>query len=130
MPHCILEYTDNIPNPPDTGPTLNKLNRTLAATELFSLADIKSRVIVHQDYVIGDGDPSRAFVALDIAILTSRPEKVKQQISELALEVLKEAFEGCFEGLTYSLTVQISELDRECYRRTVNYENSSGLVRK
>ncbi len=121
MPHCILEYTDNIPNPPNTHSLLTNLNQALADTELFSLADLKSRVIVHRDFVIGDDDPSRAFVALNIAILTSRPAKVKEQLSDLALDLLEKEFSECVEGLTYSLTVQISELDRECYRRSVNY---------
>jgi 5-carboxymethyl-2-hydroxymuconate isomerase len=121
MPHCILEYTDNIPNPPDTRSLLTKLHNAMTVTELFDPADIKSRVIVHRDYLIGDGAPSRAFVTLNISILTSRPVKIKEQLADLAIEVLKEAFSDCIEGLTYSLTVQISELDRECYRRSINY---------
>jgi len=84
---------------------------------------------VHCSPGSGDGDPSRALVTLDIRILNSRPAKVKQQLSELSLDLLRDAFADCLEGLTYSLTVQISEMDRECYSRAVNYDSSSGLVR-
>ena len=121
MPHCILEYTDNIPDPPDSRILLAELNRKLAATGIFDLFDFKSRVIVHRDYVIGDGDPSRAFVTLNIAILSSRPTRVKEQISDLAISLLEEKFSSCLGAAPWSLSVQVSELDRECYRRRVNY---------
>lgn len=121
MPHCILEYTDNIPNPPEMRTLLVELNRRLAATGMFDPSDIKSRAIVHRDYVIGDGDPARAFVTLNIAILSSRPTKVKEQISDLAISLLQEKFSDCLGSAPWSLTVQVSELDRECYRKIVNY---------
>ena len=61
-------------------------------TGLFGRTDIKSRAICHHVYYIGDGDPNRAFVALDVQILEGRTDETKSQIAEATLEVMKEAF--------------------------------------
>ncbi len=120
MPHCILEYSANVVDQPDTTRLLMEIHDTLMATGLFTLADIKSRAIRHEQYVIGDGDPERAFVTLNIQILQGRSDEVKAQISEAALEVLKRAFPESLRQRKCSLTVQVSEIHRPSYRRLLS----------
>ncbi len=120
MPHCILEYSANVADRPDVTYLLMEIHDALVATGLFTLADIKSRAVRHEQYVIGDGDPERAFVTLNIQILEGRSDEVKAQISEAALEVLKRAFPETLRQRKCSLTVQISEIHRPSYRRHLN----------
>jgi 5-carboxymethyl-2-hydroxymuconate isomerase len=87
MPDCILEYSANVPDRPDVRALLAGVNATLAATGPFTLADIKSRAVRHEEFVIGDGDPVRAFATLTIEILAGRNDEAKARISEAARAV-------------------------------------------
>ena len=115
MPHCILEYSDNIVENPDKNEILGEINKRLAETKLFSLNDIKSRILVHHDFVIGDGDRQRAFVTINLSILSGRDDETKKKLSDLLLKLLEEYFAESFSELKLSLTVQISELDKNRY---------------
>jgi 5-carboxymethyl-2-hydroxymuconate isomerase len=90
-------------------------------TGLFVLSDIKSRVIKHEQYLVGDGLDNQAFVTLNVQILTGRSDDVKSQISQAALAILAEAFPKTFAQMKCSITVQISDIDPPSYRRQVNY---------
>lgn len=128
MPHCILEASDNLLDQPDWAGLLREINRTLAATGLFSEADIKSRAVRHGVFVIGDAaagagvsvGPERAFVTLNVQILSGRPDEVKAQLSDALLPVLARAFPRTLAGRACSLTVQISDLHRPSYRRQIS----------
>jgi len=117
MPHCILEASDNLIDQPDWGTLLREVNATLAATGRFSAPDIKSRFIQHGTYAIGDGAPERAFVTLNVQILSGRTDAEKAELSDLLLPLLVRAFPETCARMTCSLTVQISDLHRPSYRR-------------
>ena len=121
MPHCILEASDNLLDHPDWSALLRRINGKLAATGLFTEADIKNRVIHHSAFVIGDGSPGQAFVTLNLQILGGRSDEVKAQLSEALLQVLTEAFPRTFAEMKTSLTVQITDIHRPSYRRAISY---------
>ncbi|HJW43353.1 MAG TPA: 5-carboxymethyl-2-hydroxymuconate Delta-isomerase [Geothrix sp.] len=120
MPHCILEASGNLLDQPDWAGLLRAVNRTLADTGLFTAADIKSRFLRHEVFVVGDDAPGaheRSFVTLNVQILSGRGDEVKAQLSEALLPVLAAAFPRSLAGQKLSLTVQISDLHRPSYRR-------------
>lgn len=117
MPHCILEYSGNIADSPDWQDLLLKINHALAGTGLFTLADIKSRAVRHEHFAVGDGDSSRAFVTLSVAILSGRDDDTKRRIAETMTAVLDQAFPLSRQRLKLSLTVQIADIHRESYQR-------------
>ncbi|HKI78380.1 MAG TPA: 5-carboxymethyl-2-hydroxymuconate Delta-isomerase [Ignavibacteriaceae bacterium] len=121
MPHCTLEYSDNVLDKTDDRAILKNIHDVIIETKMFSLNDLKSRTIVHHDYLIGDGDPERAFVTLKISILTGRDDHIRKTISENCLDILKKSFPESFEKLKLSITVQINEMDKGTYSREVNY---------
>lgn len=119
MPHCILEYSANVVDEPDWSATLADLHRVLMASGLFVLDDIKSRAVRRDDFLVGDGRSDRAFVALEIQILSGRTDEVKGKICDAALQLLVRAFPRTVERLTTSVTVQISDIHRPSYRREI-----------
>ena len=121
MPHCVVEYSDNIADDFDIKNLLSQINQYLAGTELFNLNDIKSRAVCHDLYVIGDGDESRSFVTINLSILSGRDEVVKKQLSDGLLRLLEKNFPLTLSKQKASLTVQRSEMDKGSYRRIVSY---------
>lgn len=119
MPHCILEYSGNVLDAPVESATLAALHQVLAATGLFVLDDIKSRAVRRDDFLVGDGRSDRAFVALEIQILSGRTDEVKGKICDAALQVLMQAFPQTALRLTTSFTVQVCDIHRPSYRREI-----------
>ncbi|WP_243318444.1 5-carboxymethyl-2-hydroxymuconate Delta-isomerase [Geothrix paludis] len=117
MPHCILEASDNLLDAPDWAGLLERLHGTLTATGLFREEDLKSRVILHRTFRVGDGAPDRAFVTLDLQIMEGREDAVKAQLSEALMALLANAFPRTSAAMRLNLTVQVSELHRASYRR-------------
>lgn len=120
MPHCILECSSNIVEKSDFRPVLQELNQTLAGTGLFKLNDIKSRVIIHDSFLIGDGDEKRGFAALSVGILRGRNEATRQLISRICFEILIRHFQTSLKELKFDISVQINEIDKESYIKTVS----------
>ena len=123
MPHCLLEHSSNLLDAPDWTGLLLQINRTLVATGLFTAGDIKSRAVQHRTFVIGDDAPDQAFVTLNVQILGGRTDEVKAQLSEALLPVLTSAFPRTFSEMKCSLTVQITDIHRPSYRRTLSHSN-------
>ncbi len=121
MPHCILEYSDNVIDKPYLDQLLKQINTALASTELFNPDDIKSRVIEHATYCVGDGAPDRTFVTVNLQILSGRDDETKVMLSEMLLEILKQAYEQTLLTTKCSISVQISEIHRASYRREISY---------
>jgi len=120
MPHCILETSDNLLDQPDWRELLLAINGTLVETGLFQAGDIKSRLVRHDTFAIGDGAPDQAFVTLNVQILQGRTDEVKASLSATLLPVLTRAFPRTLAQRRCSLTVQISDIHRTSYGRKVS----------
>jgi 5-carboxymethyl-2-hydroxymuconate isomerase len=120
MPNCILEYSANIPEPPDFQALFHQLHDVFMASGQFALDDIKSRAIRHDVFRIGDGDPRRTFIAMNLAILSGRSDEVKADLSRAVRELLERAFARTLAETICSLTVHVSELHRPSYQKAVS----------
>jgi len=121
MPHCIFEYSSNVRDDPDWTEVALAVHAVLVGTGLFVSSDIKSRVVRHDLFVIGGGADDRAFVTVNIQMLSGRDGAIKAEISEATLGILTQAFPRTLAELKTSITVQISDMDRESYRRQISY---------
>jgi 5-carboxymethyl-2-hydroxymuconate isomerase len=117
MPHCILEYSANLPSKPALRDVLLGVHSALLGTGLFTEADIKSRAIRHEVYAVADGDPARSFVALVVEILEGRTDEVKGTIADALFAVLTREFAEAIAGWRCNVTVQIRDIHRASYRR-------------
>jgi 5-carboxymethyl-2-hydroxymuconate isomerase len=121
VPHCIFEYSANIADEPDWPQILKQVHQGLISTGQFVAGDIKSRVIRHDDYRIGNGEDNQSFVTVNLQILDGRSDEIKREISRMALEILVAAFPKSLAEQKCSITVQISEIHRASYQRHVSY---------
>lgn len=121
MPHCIFEYSANIADDPDWPQIIGKIHEGLITTGQFLAEDIKSRVIRHDSYRIGDGEPNQSFVTVNLQILDGRSDEFKCEITRMALDILLLAFQNSLTEQRCSITVQTSEIHRASYQRYVSY---------
>lgn len=118
MPHLVLHYSANLKGPADFAATFRALHERLSAVAGTSISNFKSRAQRQDDAVVGDGAATNAFVHLDVAVL-ARPQKERAAIAEAALDVLKTNLMSSLDDLDTHVTVHVSELDPEVYRKAV-----------
>lgn len=123
MPHCIIEYSDNVVDPVDLKQFMLEINDYLASTGYFKLNDIKTRVLKSEQYVIGDGDPIRTFVTVNLLILSGRDDTVKKELSDGLLKILEKHYPKTVATTKASLTVQITDMHKGSYGRIKSYDD-------
>lgn len=121
MPHLILEYSSNLKTKPSKE-LLSRLHESLPALGPFELHSIKSRILEHQVYCVADGDPDAGFVHLELRILSGRAPEIKQRVSKGLAEILKDFFAADLSARRMSVTVEIRDLDAECYSKVSTIE--------
>jgi 5-carboxymethyl-2-hydroxymuconate isomerase len=121
MPHCILEYSNNVVDQPNLNELLLQVHEFLAGTGLFKQANIKSRVFCHDLFVVGDGARDRAFVTMNVCILSGHDDATKAQISQGVLRVLERHFPKTLVERRCSITVRITDIHRDSYGKLTSY---------
>jgi len=117
MPHLSIEYTNNLPGF-DAGVCLAEINAALAASGHFDECDIKSRAFPVSEFRIGTNPLGRAFVSVELSILSGRSLEVRQELSACVLECLARRMSNR-SGLHVQLSVEVLEIERASYAKAV-----------
>ncbi|MBX7145362.1 MAG: 5-carboxymethyl-2-hydroxymuconate Delta-isomerase [Oligoflexia bacterium] len=115
MPHCVLEYSSNVLDQPDFGALFKELHQLLSSSGHIQLDQLKSRAIRHEQYFVGDGAPDRAFIYLQISLLSGRDNTVRVALGEQAFAFLQKCFPRSLKELRCSMTLEMREMDRETH---------------
>lgn len=83
---------------------------------------MKKRFCRGPSFFVSDGKKDQAFVHLELSILPGRNPELKQKVSRALLTELKEAFPETASKKVCSFTVEIRELDGECYSKEMTGE--------
>ncbi len=119
MPHLTLEYTDNVIDRPNPEIFLRELHTTLVNCGPYNMPDIKSRIVMHGQYLTSDGDKNQAFVHLQLAIMP-RDEDIMKATSEKLLAFLQEKFPKSKKDSNCSFSVEIRLLEKNLYMKTAS----------
>src|SRR5512143_1504089 len=120
MPHLVLEYSANVPDPPDFDRVLERLHRAMTTAGPFDLANVKSRVARRDGFRVADGAPGRAFVHLSVAVLAGREGETLRATANALLAVLQESFSRAHADGRCDITVEVREMQRDLYLKAVS----------
>lgn len=118
MPQIILECSNNVLET-DLIPFLGQVNQILTNNLPTDLSSCKSRIIRHDEYVIGDNNPENAFAHLSIHVLPGRTQELLNQIATQIMENFKQQFERSLNQLNMQLTIAMNQLP-EIYLKAVS----------
>lgn len=114
MPHLTFEYSRNLDA--TLVPTLLRAaNEALLRTGHFDEADIKSRALGFDDFVIGIAGLPRAFIAARLSMLSGRTPEAKRDIAQSLLTALTSALPQT--GIDLQMSVEILDIDRDSYAK-------------
>lgn len=112
MPHLILEASSNIIETNDKVKVILQDCQNLLVERLpTKLTSCKSRLVLHDVFVLGDNNPANAFVHLSVRILKGRSADLINEVSKLLVEVLSQGFSKSSEQLHLGISVEITDLN-------------------
>lgn len=116
MPHCIIEHSPEF----SSDIIMSNVLRGALASDLFDASgkDIKLRAIPFHHYQTGSN--KKPFIHVTLRILSGRSKQQKMRLSESVLTQLKAISTADNAIADNTLTVEVSDIDRETYSKFVH----------
>lgn len=121
MPQLTLEYTSNIIEKDRFAELFAQCHAILAEKLPTDLVNCKSRAVQQQDYYIGDGNPSNAFVSLHIKIMVGRSLGILNEVAEAILHTLQDHFAKSIQQRNMQITLELQELSHSMYFKKTSF---------
>jgi 5-carboxymethyl-2-hydroxymuconate isomerase len=114
MPHCIVEYTDNLGPAAAIPALLDQLAAKFRDSDgVFPTGGIRVRAIRLTEYVIADGNGDDAFVNITAKIGPGRDPAFKKRFFAEMFEIVKAHFGPIFDSRSLALSLYIEEADED-----------------
>ncbi len=110
MPHLTLEYSANIIDKPDFKNLFRDCHTALSATLPTDISGCKSRAIAHQDYYLGNGEATNAFIHVTLKIMPGRSREILDKVTQELLAIIERNFEKSIRELNLQITIEVSDL--------------------
>ncbi|NOH70811.1 5-carboxymethyl-2-hydroxymuconate Delta-isomerase [Vibrio pectenicida] len=115
MPNLVMEYSHSVEKVVDVKNLLKSLHQVALSCGLFDAESVKSRSFSCQDWLIGDAGNNVDFIHVSFDLLDGRTKQQKQQLSCQLMATLQAQ-----AGEVHSLTINIRDMDRECFQKVLN----------
>lgn len=125
MPQITVEYSSALADSFARRAFAQALHPLAAEMVDSALTSFKTRFYAIEDGVIGDGAASHAMVHVDFRLLSGRPPELKQKLGRMVLELAR-AHLTPVAGLDIQVTVEVRDLDRPHYHKTVVTDDRTG----
>lgn len=114
MPHCIIEFSNELKSQFDIESLMEKVTEGALKSGLFEAKDVKTRAIGF-DYYQSAGKREQAdFIHIEVKLLAGRNMLQRKLLSKSILDTVL-----LLNLNRVSVTVEINDLDTECYAKQI-----------
>lgn len=113
MPHCVVECTKALAAQVPVERLMRAVHDAALASELFSVGDVKIRVLVHEHSLVGGG--SADFVHVFAYVLTGRAEADRKKLSASIVRGIAALLPG-----VPAISCDVREMDRATFSNRRN----------
>ena len=112
MPHCIVEYTDNLGPEAAIDGLLEKLAAKFRDSNgVFPTGGIRVRAIRLTEYVIADGQGNDAFINITNKIGAGRDPEFKKKFFGELFDIVREHLQPVFDSRSFALSMYVETND-------------------
>lgn len=115
MPNLVLEYSNSVEERLNVPSLLEDLHHVALKCGLFDASSVKSRTLRCHHWLIGEEGNSVDFIHVSFDLLSGRTQQQKRDLSRQLMAVLQEK-----AGHVRSLTVNVRDMDKECFQKVVS----------
>ncbi len=116
MPQITIEYSGNLEHAFAARDLARSIHERLPALIDTQLASCKTRLVMHEDMLIGDGSDDNAMIHVDLRILPGRSNDQKLKLGEAVMAMLESSVRKPPQ-MKLQLTVEVRDLERDHYRK-------------
>lgn len=122
MPHLRLEYSANIKMVEDQFSLLfSRLHEVLVSKAAAELFRCQSRAICCENFYVGEGSQTRAFIHLQVLLLEGRTANQLQETGSELLKTLEEGFNDLILPFNAQISVHLNEIPSDRSYKTNHY---------
>lgn len=120
MPHIIAEYSANLETQVDPHALVRALHQAALATGVFPIGGLRTRAERRDVFLVADGHPDNAFVAVVVRIGAGRDEDARRRVAADLLAALEQVTREAFRTRGLALSVEVQEIDPAASLKTNN----------
>ena len=129
MPHVVIEYSANLEAEMEPMALVRGRASGSAGAARLRGARRRTRASRREHFLVADGDPENAFVAVTARIGPGRDAATRKAASEAIMAALYQALEPIYRRRGLALSVEVTELDAGGMTRRNNLRERAGAAR-
>ena len=111
MPHIVVEYSANLEAEIAPMRLVEAVHGAALAQPIFEAVGVRTRAARREHFLVADGDPAHAFIAVTARIGPGRSVEARKAASQAIMDALHAAVEPIYRSRGLVLSVEVTELD-------------------
>ncbi|MCW3476963.1 5-carboxymethyl-2-hydroxymuconate Delta-isomerase [Limobrevibacterium gyesilva] len=111
MPHLTVEYSANLEPRLDVMGLLRAVHASALGTGVFEVGGIRVRAERRDQYVVADGDPANAFVAVHVRIGAGRDEATRVRMAEAIFKDVAAYLDPIYRTSPLAISLEVQQID-------------------
>ena len=120
MPHLTVEYSANLKHQIDILKLVETVHQAALRTAVFEVAAVRTRAAGRDIYVIADGHPDNAFVAINVRVAPGRPAETRRRLGQEIFDAACEFLKNVYETSPLAISLEVQEIDNTAAFRKNN----------
>jgi 5-carboxymethyl-2-hydroxymuconate isomerase len=117
VPHVTIEYSGNLDAEIEPMSLVRAVHAAVLSQPVFEAVGTRTRAARREHFLVADGDPTHAFIAVTARIGQGRSLEQRQAASQAIMAALHEAVKPIYESRGLLLSVEVTELDSPAMTR-------------
>ncbi len=111
MPHIVIEYSANLEDVIEPMALVGAVHKAACDEPAFETVAVRTRAARREHFLIADGDPEHAFIAITARIGSGRTLETRRAAGEAMMAALFALVEPIYRTRGLLLSVEVAELD-------------------
>ncbi|MEE9415606.1 MAG: hypothetical protein V3V01_10000 [Acidimicrobiales bacterium] len=113
MPHITIEYSTNIAEHHDIAALVEAVHSAALTNGLAAIEALRTRAVAREHFLIADGHPDNAFVAISARIGPGRDAEAKAKFLAAVLDAAEGQVNSKVNPLAIAWSIEVSEIDAD-----------------
>jgi 5-carboxymethyl-2-hydroxymuconate isomerase len=122
MPHLTVEYSANLKNQVDIFKLVETVHEAALRTGVFEVAAVRTRGAGRDYYVIADGHPDNAFVAISVRVAPGRSAETRRRVGQEIFDAVCAFLKRVYETRPLAISLEVQEIDNTAAFRKKNLD--------
>ena len=111
MPHVLVEYSANLESEVEPMALVRAVHEAALAQPVFETVGVRTRAARREHFLVADGDPTHAFIAVTARIGPGRTLEARKAAGEAMMAALYRVVEPIYQSRGLLISVEVTELD-------------------